>query len=75
MKQLLTDVLADVWQWIVATEAWEWIFSGVGIPLAGLLWLRFRRKPSALPNLTPPASNTFMHNGSGEQNIAQGKGQ
>ncbi|MDU9048495.1 MAG: tetratricopeptide repeat protein [Candidatus Electrothrix sp. Rat3] len=74
MKQLLTDVLADVWQWIVATEAWEWIFSGVGIPLAGLLWLRFRRKPSALPNLTPPASNTFMHNGSGEQNIAQGKG-
>jgi len=39
------DVLADIWQWLVEAAAWEWVFSGVGIPIADRLFWRFRRKP------------------------------
>ena len=66
------ELLADIWQWIIAAEAWKWIFSGIGIPLAGWLWLRFLRNPSAQPDTTPSVSNTFTNSGKGEQNIAQG---
>jgi hypothetical protein len=58
------ELLADIWQWI---------FSGIGIPLAGWLWLRFRRNPSAQPDTIPSVSNTFTNSGKGDQNIAQGE--
>ena len=72
------ELLGQVWQWVVEAAAWEWGFSGVGVPIAGWLFCRFRRKPPAPQDTTTPvsstATNTFTNSGSGEQNIAQGDG-
>ncbi|XOF33426.1 MAG: hypothetical protein ACL93V_15720 [Candidatus Electrothrix sp. YB6] len=66
------ELLGQIWQWIAEAEAWEWVFSGVGLPIAGWLILRYRRKPPAPQDTAPPVSNTFTSSGSGDQNIAQG---
>ncbi|MCI5178195.1 MAG: hypothetical protein D3911_02500, partial [Candidatus Electrothrix sp. AW3_4] len=68
------EQLIKAWQWIVATAAWEWVFSGVGVSITGWLILHYRRKPPA-QDTTPPSntfSNTFTHSGTGDQNIGQG---
>ncbi|MCI5181124.1 MAG: hypothetical protein D3921_01085, partial [Candidatus Electrothrix sp. AW1] len=68
------EQLIKAWQWIVATAAWEWVFSGVGVSITGWLILHYRRKPPA-QDTTPPGntfSNTVTHSGTGDQNIAQG---
>ncbi len=68
------DVLQHIWCWMVEAEAWEWVFSGIGIPIAGWLILHYHKKPPA-QDTTPPVSNTtFTHSGTGDQNIAQGDG-
>ena len=71
------DVLQQIWHWLVEAEACEWVFSGVGVSIAGWLILRYRRKPPA-QEITPPnsstVSNTFTNSGNGDQNIAQGDG-
>ena len=61
---------ADIAQGIIDDKGWEWIFSGIGLPVLGWLLLRSRRKPSAQPDTTPP-SNTF-NSDNGERNVAQG---
>ncbi|MCI5227797.1 MAG: hypothetical protein D3918_14330, partial [Candidatus Electrothrix sp. AX2] len=68
------EQLIKAWQWIVATAAWEWVFSGVGVSITGWLILHYRRKPPA-QDTTPPGNtftNTVTHSGNGDQNIAQG---
>ncbi|MCW5213412.1 NACHT domain-containing protein [Desulfobulbus sp. TB] len=63
------EQLIKAWQWLVENK--EWLFSGIGVPIAGWLLFRLYKKPSAVQDSIPP-SNTFTHSGGGDQNVAQG---
>ncbi len=52
--------LMDIGQRLIDNKAWQWAFSGIGLPVLGWLLLRCRRKPSAV--------QTFNNIG-GQQNI------
>lgn len=52
-----------IWQQFVEGEGWEWVFSGIGVPVVGWLLCRWWKKKSD--------STTFTCSG-GEQNVAQG---